>query len=134
MKRVKHVYHTTARLEFTGKEVNMFVNCGVKHYDFTCNRVCGVGGFVYGMTNRFDDPVIDQKLTTIAGRTVQLIANDDLLETIDVELDFTEIDLLAKITEQPGDGVPQCERLAMHNALRDELRALNVETERLNPN
>ena len=96
------IFVPRAVLKFTKEEVDLMMKCSARHYDGHCKAVGRVGGFLYGIYNRYswsDDPEPEITLT------------------------FREIDTLAKVVEPvlPGSTA----EVKLYWALITVLRHLN---------
>lgn len=82
MKFAKIIFTAEADISFTREEVELLMRLSASHYDGVCRQAGQVGGFLYGMNNRF---VVEVPEVVALGNTV--------------ELSFREIDTLCKILE-----------------------------------
>ncbi len=73
----------SGELTFTKEEVELLMKLSASHYDAHCREVGKVGGFLFGLNNRY---VVEVPEVVALGNTVSL--------------SFREIDTLCKILEQ----------------------------------
>jgi hypothetical protein len=84
VKTEKLVPYYKAEVTFTREDVDALMQNSARHYDGECRNAGKLGGFLYGISNRFVAVPTDQ--------------------TVTVELWAIQLDLLAKICERDGPG------------------------------
>jgi hypothetical protein len=110
MKNGKIIFQPLVTLIFSKADVERLMALSANHYDWTCQKTGQVGGEIYGMW-----------------------AELDLLDKPEVErvMQFRQIDLLAKVTEQlyePKDAIAA----DLHRNLIRALDQINEEYKRVN--
>lgn len=99
----KMIFQPLVTLVFTRVEVEHLMRLSAEHYDGTCQRLSECGGVIFGMMNEIN--VLDRAEVT---RVMQ----------------FRDIDLLAKVTEQLY--IPKYPLARdMHDKLTKALRMIN---------
>jgi hypothetical protein len=83
MKIGKVTYKPMITLIFTKTDVDILMSCSAAHYDGKCRQAGEYGGIIYGMNNEF-----------------KLFETDADKTEIERRMEFRDIDLLAKVTEQ----------------------------------
>lgn len=109
MKVDEFSYEVSAEVLFTPEEVRNMMKCSAEHYDYKCKAAGVVGGFVYGLNNRF----------------VVFLEEDGARDT-PANLTHREVDLLCKILE--GHSADQ----SLYWDMKRLMLSLNKESVRLN--
>jgi len=116
MKRTSYHYSIVTLAAYTKEDVDLLMVMSQRHYDSKCRQASQVGGIIYGMKNRLDFMLDEEK------------------ELGQVEASFTtqDLDLLCKITEiYYVEGLPKG-AMELSGALFGLLREAYAESGRVN--
>lgn len=126
MRRKAFAYEIKAEVEFTGSELITLANLAVYHYDGVCKAAEQPGGVLYKFIGRYYG-----EIGYVSGEP---LTDEQLQQSITVEVTFRELDLLAKIAEGENGyklafGMPVVGPLGKQ--LSDIMQAIKSEAERI---
>jgi hypothetical protein len=114
MRHMRTSFTPIAEIEFCKAEIDLMIECSIKHYDAACRQAGAEGGFLYGMKNRYS--LIQSIIEEVPTGSPQICTH---------RLKPGQLDTLTKIVEV-GQYLPEQEKKIHASCLGYALRMVLI--------